>query len=120
MSEQLALIETGPKLTSRQRFALDAVTRAGEEGLTGDELGAALHEWKHVHHSGDRCRWCGKDGRAVMVALNEKGLVRYRARLKVWQAVELPAVPAAGSRSGPPPDHAGAGPVPFGAFPEGF
>lgn len=84
--EQLALIETGPRLTDRQRYALDELERADVDGLQTDELGALLHARNGKHSAEDRCVWCGKDGRGVLEALRAKELVRYRSRLKVWQA----------------------------------
>jgi hypothetical protein len=48
MSEALQLFPLPPHLTDRQQRALDAITAAGHDGLTSDELGQALHQ-----HGGD-------------------------------------------------------------------
>lgn len=88
MSEQLPLIEMPalPRLTGRQELALAALEHARDDGLTADEVGAILHASRSVHGTDERCVWCGSSGREVLLALKAKGLVRYRGRLKVWQA----------------------------------
>lgn len=127
--EQLALLpepEPGPpQLTDRQAAVLDLVERATHEGITADEAGALLHSLKEgrwAHTTDDRCEFCGRDGKAVLEALRTKGLVTYRRargnRPGGWTTVGQ-HVPA--SEPAPvPPDHDGAGPVPFNAFPKGF
>lgn len=101
---QLALVDVPaaprpePKprpLTDRQETILTAVAHTGHAGLTTDECGALAHglkEGKWAHGPDDRCLYCSKDGRAILLALHARGLVRYRAgKLKIWQLADLPA-----------------------------
>lgn len=123
MSEQLAIpevqVEPKPKLTDRQALALATLQAAGLDGLHADEVGALLHEQKQgrwAHGREERCAWCGGDGLAMLRRLRELGHARYRAKLKAWQATELPPaepVPV-------PEDYDGEGPVPYNALPAGF
>lgn len=100
MTEQLALIPEAPPaprpLTDRQQYALAVVERAGIDGIHTDELGAALCERNGKHPAGDRCRWCGKAGREVLLALKDRELVRYRAKLKAWVAIRAADQPLSG------------------------
>jgi hypothetical protein len=76
MTEALQLFPLPPHLTDRQQRALDAITAAGHDGLTSDELGEALHQ-----HGGDTlCEWCGSAGHEVGTALRAKALVKQRRR----------------------------------------
>jgi hypothetical protein len=76
---QLALLpEAPPKLTDKQRYILDAVQRAGPDGLQADEAGALWCELHGRHSAGDRCQFDGSSGKAVLHSLRAKGLVRYR------------------------------------------
>lgn len=77
----------GPRLTDRQRFALERMLRH-REGLTTDELGALLHERKGVHADWQRCQWCSKDGLGVLRALRKKELV-VRRRSGQWQLTKV-------------------------------
>lgn len=130
MSDQLALVDVpvvekpkpAPKvrpLSDRQEAVLVAVAHAGHDGLSTDECGAIAHglkEGRWAHGPDDRCLYCGRDGRAILLALHARGLVRYRAgKLKVWQLAELP-------RAEPEPaeSHDGTGAVPYNTFPQGF
>lgn len=80
MTEQLELVEKGPKLTERQQRALDLITAAGREGLNGEELGDQLQ----AHPLYRR-----KTGHEVGQALKRKGLVAER-KGKRYVAVNLP------------------------------
>lgn len=90
MSAQGLLFDPGPQdggLTPRQQLALDALT-AEPDGLAADEIGAILHEQKDGrwrHDRGERCQFCGKDGRHVLNALRQRGIARSN-RLGVWRA----------------------------------
>ena len=53
------------KLTDRQRFAYEFV-RDHSDGVSVDEMGAALHGRRRSHHADDRCQWCGSDGGLVL------------------------------------------------------
>lgn len=76
-----------PKLTERQRFALAFVkaTDVAGEGVSGDELGAALHEYRRReggrgHDAGSRCRFCADEGRDMARSLIAKGLLERHPR----------------------------------------
>lgn len=75
---QLALLPETPRLTDKQRYILDAVHRAGADGLQADEAGALWCELHGRHTAGDRCQFDGSSGKAVLHSLRAKGLVRYR------------------------------------------
>jgi hypothetical protein len=120
MSDQLTIVETGPKLTPRQQAVHQALQAAGQDGLHADEAGAVAHEQKEgrwAHSRDERCQWCGKDGKQILHALRAKGLARYRSKLKAWQASTIESEPVVET---PQPDFSGAGPVPYNAFPVGF
>jgi hypothetical protein len=76
--DRLFDIPTIPQLTDRQQRALDAITAAGFDGLTSDEVGAILHE--HSHGANERCMYCASTGNEVGRALRAKGLVQQRRR----------------------------------------
>lgn len=77
--EQLALIAPAPpKLTDRQQTVLDALTRAGQDGIDTDQAGALLCAHKGIHGPDDRCQYDGRSGKQVLEALAAKGLCRYR------------------------------------------
>lgn len=117
---QLFDVPASHHLTDRQQAVLNALRRAGQDGLHADECGAIAHELKQgrwAHTRDERCQFCGQDGMQILRRLRELGLVRYRAKLKAWVAVGIPE----SIRNDPePPDHAGDGPVPYNAFPAGF
>lgn len=82
MPDQLPIegMAAEPKLTDRQRFALALVRASGVhgEGVQGDELGAALHEYRRNeggrgHDAGTRCRFCADEGRDMARSLIAKG-----------------------------------------------
>ncbi len=88
-TDQLAILAEAPKLTPRQQVVMDALTRAGHDGIAPGAAGAILHELKEgrwAHGRDERCDFCSRDGLSVLKALRKKGLARYRAKLKVWQA----------------------------------
>lgn len=72
----MQLFPLPPVLTERQQRALDAITAAGWDGLSSDELGAHLHQ----HPDGSICQWCPSTGNDVGKALRNKQLVRQRRR----------------------------------------
>jgi hypothetical protein len=124
MSEQLALLPPAQRrLTERQRAVRDALRAAGQDGLDADQAGAIAHTLKDgrwAHSKDERCRFCGKDGQAIMRRLAELGLARYRRanRQRNIHGTWLPtdaepqpdaAIPADGSALD--------GPVPFGVIP---
>jgi hypothetical protein len=113
VTEQLALIPAGPKLGDRQHFVLELVERAGTDGVSADEAGAAWCAERGKHPVEERCEFDGKTGNDVLRSLRAKGLVRYRKRTPDreggWVAVDA---------SEPPP--APSGSVPYNEFPEGF
>jgi hypothetical protein len=80
MTEQLALIPAPPKLTDRQQFALELLERAGAEGLSADEIGAAWCEQRGRHSALTRCTYCGRNGQGLANELKAKGLARYRRK----------------------------------------
>lgn len=74
-------LQAEPLLTPRQRFAL-AFVRAAGGPVSGELLGAALHEYRmseggRGHRADTRCRFCGQEGKDVGHALMRKGLLRY-------------------------------------------
>jgi hypothetical protein len=80
---QLALLglpDPVRKLTDRQQHVLDALTRAGQDGLDADQAGALLCERKGIHGREQRCQFDGRNGKQVLEALKAKGLARYRRR----------------------------------------
>jgi hypothetical protein len=83
-TDQLELLEPTPavpKLTDRQAAVLDAVRRAGIDGLDADHAGAITHGFKTggwAHGPDERCDYCGRDGNAVLKRLRELELVAYR------------------------------------------
>jgi len=94
MNDQIPLVEVEaiPKLKPRQQVVLDALRRAGTDGLEPSEAGAHLHalkEGRWAHSAEERCVYCGRDGNAVLKRLRDLGLARYRGRMRVWQAADL-------------------------------
>lgn len=93
--EQLALVEIAPTaLPTSQQVVYDALRSCGNEGLTADEAGALAHSFKDsrwAHSAGDRCQFCGRDGLAILKALETKGLAFYRRKKRnvpgAWLAV---------------------------------
>jgi hypothetical protein len=84
---QPQLFDAGPeKLTERQRFAFDFLRRHAQDGVTADELGAALHARREKHDEGERCTWCAQEGQAVLKSLRKKGLAK-NARGRGWVAL---------------------------------
>jgi hypothetical protein len=73
------------ELTVRQERLLK-VLRASVDGLSADEAGAVVHSMKlHGGHGEDqRCRWCGKDGKQALEALQRHGLA-YRSTGLFWK-----------------------------------
>ena len=78
MTDRLFDLPEQPKLTDRQKRALELVEAAGWDGLRTDELGAALHHPKHELN--ERCSFCVSAGTEVGSALRRKGLVQQRRR----------------------------------------
>lgn len=104
-------------LTDRQATAYAALVRAGDDGMSGDEIGAVLHAAAGHHHIDGRCQWCSTSGLEVLRALRRKGLVRSR-RHGLWTALAEGGrdAPTTSGDHGRPPS-ANVGP---GDFPEGF
>lgn len=96
MSNQLPLLEVEtrpPRLTEQQALVLARLETAAAAGLHADEVGAIAHsvmESRWRHGEGDRCLYCAQRGLQLLWALRAKGLVRSRAKLKVWQAIDAP------------------------------
>lgn len=95
MTDQLALLEVpaAPKLTDQQSLVLRRLVEAGADGLEASEAGALAHSvmesrWRHSDQ--ERCAYCGKRGLQILQRLKEIGLARYRGRMRVWQAADLP------------------------------
>ncbi len=59
-----------------QRAVLEA-WRA-RDGLDNDEAGAVVHARRGRHDEGQRCRFCGKDGKQVLASLRNRGLIPRR------------------------------------------
>jgi hypothetical protein len=79
MPDQLALIPVEPRpLTDRQQAIVDALHRAGPDGLDTDQAGAILHELRGVHTRDTRCQWCTREGKGVLHRLADLGHARYR------------------------------------------
>jgi hypothetical protein len=78
MSDRLFDLSEQPRLTDRQKRALDLIDAAGWDGLRTDELGAALHHPRHELN--DRCSFCVSAGNEVGSALRRKGLVQQHRR----------------------------------------
>jgi hypothetical protein len=79
MMEQLALDGAPAKpLTDRQQLAFDYVRE--RNGVTADEVGAYLHSCKErrPHSIDDRCDYCARDGRGVLISKAVAPLVTYR------------------------------------------
>jgi hypothetical protein len=90
---QLRLIDPDPPaLTERQQYVLEAIARAGEEGLYTEEVGALLHARNRRHGEDERCDYCGRDGRGVAEELKRKGRVAQRARPTRWVVAGTPRV----------------------------
>lgn len=92
---QLVLIPPpAPKLTEKQQALLDAVTAAGQDGLSAAEAGAVLHSLKEesrwAHSRDDRCVYCPRDGNVYLRRLRQLGWVRYSGKLKVWLSIAQP------------------------------
>lgn len=92
-------------LTDRQRSAFDLLV-LHRDGLTSEQIGAQLHFMRGKHPSYAPCNWCAGDGRAVLVQLRKRGLVRETRKPPRWLLSkdalrELP-------------------PEPMGDLPEGF
>jgi hypothetical protein len=68
---------------------LELVERVAPDGLDADEAGAKLHELNGAHEAGQRCQWCGRDGRHVLKSLARHGLVVRKRRLG-WFLVKDP------------------------------
>lgn len=84
---QPQLFDAGPgHLTERQQFVLDLLKRHPEDGVTADEVGAALCERAGRHDAGSRCNWDATNGRSVLQALRKKGLAR-RPRSGGWRVI---------------------------------
>jgi len=66
-------------LTDRQQFVWHLI-RASCEGLTAEQVGAALHAQKGSHPADEPCVYCGRDGRAVLTSKAVAPLVTYRVR----------------------------------------
>jgi len=66
-------------LTSRQAFVWHLVCGIAE-GITAEQVGAALHAQKGTHPVGEPCIYCGRDGRAVLTSKAVAPLVTYRVR----------------------------------------
>lgn len=118
MSEALQLFDTPPSLTARQQAALNAITKAHQDGGAHyDEIGAAAHAASGKHGIADRCQWCGQDGRDLAQTLQAKRLIAKRVdrrpsgeRIVSWV---LSRGPAPAPRTKP-------GRVPYNEFPRGF
>lgn len=80
MPEQLELLPDTRvvTLTDRQQLVLDAVKRAGSDGLDADEAGAIWHANKDIHHPDTRCFHCGQTGQGILESLAAKDLVHRR------------------------------------------
>lgn len=114
MAEQLELLApAAPKLTDRQQFALDQLERAGADGLTADEIGAAWCQQRGVHSAETRCKFCGQSGQGLANELKAKGLARYRRKKGDLDGAWLHH----GAPSAPPRPDSG---VPYNEFPAGF
>lgn len=77
---QLFDVPEEPKLTERQKHALEKITDAGFDGLHTEELGAIVHAFTGKHPSETLCEWCGSAGLEVGKALRGKQLVQQRKR----------------------------------------
>lgn len=73
------------KLTKRQRFAFELISR---KPLSSEDLGAALHEYRGSHPFQRPCQFCRPEGAGMGSTLREKGLVRFARNLKVWYSLE--------------------------------
>jgi hypothetical protein len=88
---QLELLEQELRpLTPRQQAVLDALQRAGQDGLLPAEAGAIVHMAQGRHGPGLGCRWCPTAGLEILRALRKRGLARQRGRPRVWVAVGVP------------------------------
>lgn len=66
------------KRTDRQELVLQAVQRAGIDGIDAADAGAILCARRGRHSADDRCQWDGMNGKGVLEELRAKGLVVYR------------------------------------------
>jgi hypothetical protein len=97
MTDQLNLggdMPTPPErpLTDRQQHALHIISQAGWQGITSDELGAHLHQYRQEnggkgHTTDHRCDWCSHEGQEAGKALHTRGLIYRRERLH-WTLIE--------------------------------
>jgi len=79
-------------LTDRQHWIYGLIIAAGNEGLTGDELGALMHEQHGKHPAGERCAFCAQDGLRALreAAIAERCMKRGRYS---WVALDAPTEP---------------------------
>jgi hypothetical protein len=123
MTEQLRLVDvpSPPVLTDRQQHAFDAIKAAGWEGLHHDELGAIEHERKGKHARGDRCAFCGQDGKSLGKELQRKGIVVQRRRSPAsWTTRDATPEPASSEVAKPEArdgEWSAGEPVPYGTIP---
>jgi hypothetical protein len=74
------LFNLPPNLTQRQQTALNTITAAGWDGVTTDELGAAVHAAQGKHAADELCAFCGSAGRELGTRLRALGYVQQRRR----------------------------------------
>ena len=122
MNGQLALVDVQPaaKLTERQQAVLDALQRAGHDGLDADQAGAIAHELKAgrwQHSRDERCLYCAQDGLQILRRLRDLGLARYR---RANRSRSLPGVWLAADVNSDPARDLAAERVHYNEFPPGF
>lgn len=118
MAEQLELVPAEPKLTDRQRYALELLEQY-ELGASAVLIGLAWHTRRGKHDGRQPCAFCESDGRGVLTELRRKGLV-VRRRSGLWQSLRIASggssqtSPAeAASASSPPSARGQSNVIPF-------
>jgi hypothetical protein len=98
----LQLFPTAPPLNARQQAVMDALERAGADGIDAIDAGAISHSFvngRSRHNPTIYCDYCPREGLRILDQLRGMGLVRYRRRkgnvAGAWVACSEPARPDA-------------------------
>lgn len=79
----LQLFPTAPPLNARQQAVMDALERAGRDGIDAIDAGAISHSFvngRSRHNPTIYCDYCPREGLRILDQLRGMGLVRYRRR----------------------------------------
>jgi hypothetical protein len=79
----LQLFPTAPPLNARQQAIMDALQRAGQDGIDAIDAGAISHSFvngRSRHNPTIYCDYCPREGLRILDQLRGLGLVKYRRR----------------------------------------